>query len=325
MVSSFWTVVSVAVVAAAVGLRHMYRGDRNEVALAKQEGKVFVISGGSSGLGLATAQHLVRTHAGKVVLICRRQKQAQEAKRMLQSLSRVHYSPTRIEVELVDLADLASVKRFADAALARGEMIDALILNAGVMGVPYSTSKQGFELHYAVNVLGHFALTVPLVPIVKRVVSVSSAASRMTAHGNVNFAEIEHRGHGALYGDPFAVYAETKLCNLLFANGLRARFPKLQVVSTHPGWTHTELQRHLFLVDALSYIFSMDANLGSLTQTIPAIIEPLDPLGPLDWYVPSGWKELTGGPIKASTVLPYAANQTAIDLLWEMNSRNAKL
>ena len=144
------------------------------------------------------------------------------------------------EVRRLDLADLSSVREFADAW--KGDL-DILVNNAGIMAVPKAKTADGFESQIGTNHLGHFALTNLLLPhITKRVVSVSSGAHRM---GKVDLDDLnwERRGY-----DRWRAYGQSKLANLLFTLELQRRLDEagsdVRAMAAHPGYAATNLQGH---------------------------------------------------------------------------------
>ena len=128
--------------------------------MPRQDGRRAIITGGNTGLGYSTAVELAR-HGAIVVLACRDQAKADQAALAL----RKEVPGAKVEVALLDLASLASVRSFAVAELARPEPLDLLINNAGIMTPPKRReTADGFEQQFGINVLGHFALTGLLLP-----------------------------------------------------------------------------------------------------------------------------------------------------------------
>lgn len=192
----------------------------------RQDGRRFVVTGANSGVGLATARVLAERGA-HVVLACRSEARGAEAAATLRG---------SVEVRVLDVSDLTSVRRFADEV---GE-VDVLVNNAGVLAVPFGLSADGVELHFATNHLGHFALTNLLLPrISDRVVVVGSASHRS---GELDLDDLgwERRRYGA-----FAAYGASKLANLLFLAELQRRLTSvgstLRVTGAHPGTTSTAI------------------------------------------------------------------------------------
>ena len=203
-------------------------------AVPSQSGKVGVVTGASSGLGLATALELARAGA-TVVLACR------DASRGASAEAQIRQEVPRadLEVRVLDLADLASVRAFAAAWQ---QPLDLLVNNAGVMATPPRLTADGFELQIGTNHLGHFALTGLLLPALvdrpgARVVTVSSLAHR---RGVINFDDLQSRRSYHRW----PAYAQSKLANLLFTAELDRRLdghPAI-AVAAHPGFASTNLQ-----------------------------------------------------------------------------------
>jgi NAD(P)-dependent dehydrogenase (short-subunit alcohol dehydrogenase family) len=193
------------------------------------QGRTFVVTGASSGLGAVISGDLARAGA-RVVMACR-----DEAKgaRVASGLG------PNVEVRHLDLADLRSVRAFASDT---GELA-VLINNAGVMATPKRRTADGFELQVGTNHLGHFALTCLLFDrITDRIVTMSSQAHR-TGHVDVDDLNWERRRY-----QRWGAYAQSKLANLLFTyelgRMLSAADSPRRAVAAHPGYAATDLQAH---------------------------------------------------------------------------------
>ncbi len=207
--------------------------------MPNQAGRVAVVTGANSGLGLAITEALA--HAGAhVVMACRNLEKAEAAR------SRISATSPRgtTEVRQLDLADLSSVATFADAYVADHEQLDLLANNAGIMALGEGRTADGFEMQFGTNHLGHFALTARLVPVLtatpaSRVVTMSSVGHRP---GRINLADpnFEHRHYSR-----WTAYFQSKLANVLFSNELQRHFEAASAptisVAAHPGYTHTHL------------------------------------------------------------------------------------
>jgi len=192
-----------------------------------QRGRTVIVTGANSGLGFEAARALGLAGA-KVIMACRDAEKAKVAADAIEGDT---------EVRSLDLADLSSVRAFADGV----DGVDVLINNAGVMAVPHGTTADGFELHIGVNHLGPFALTGLLVDRVRdRVVTVSSGLHVL---GRIR-SDLD-REHGRYRRWP--AYARSKLANFLFAYELQRRLSaagrRTISVATHPGLAATEGQR----------------------------------------------------------------------------------
>ncbi|MFH8608551.1 SDR family NAD(P)-dependent oxidoreductase [Streptomyces sp. NPDC018029] len=196
-------------------------------------GATALVTGGYSGLGLATTHALVRAGA-HVVVPARRPETAEDALRGIPGT----------EVHALDLADLESVRVFAERFLETGRFLDLLINGAGVMACPETRVGPGWEAHFAVNHLGHFALAHRLrpafAPAGARVVAVASSGHFLS---DIRWADPHFRtGY-----DRWLAYAQSKTANALFALHLDRLGSDLglHAFAVHPGSILTPLQRHI--------------------------------------------------------------------------------
>ncbi|MGV9366097.1 SDR family NAD(P)-dependent oxidoreductase [Amycolatopsis sp. NPDC003731] len=203
-------------------------------------GKLVIVTGGYSGIGVETTRAL--TEAGAhVVVPARRPDTAEKA---LQGLENV-------EIGELDLGDLESVRAFAERFLASGRGIDVLIGSAGIMALPETRVGPGWEAQFATNHLGHFVLVNRLWPAFRPGARVVSVSSRGHHYGPVRFADLDfERGY-----DKWLAYGQAKTANILFAVHLDrlARERGIRAFALHPGRILTDLVRHLDrqeLVDA---------------------------------------------------------------------------
>jgi len=247
--------------------------------------KTVIVTGANSGIGLDTA----RAFAGRgahVVLAVR------DAQRGLEAADEISGST---EVRLLDLADLGSVHRFAEAC--DGD-IHILVNNAGVMIPPLGRTKDGFELQFGINHLGHFALTNLLLPhITGRVVTVASGAHRS---GTIAFDDLnwEHRRYG---GGSWA-YGQSKLANLLFTLELQRRLAAsgsaVLAMAAHPGMAATNLGSHsgnpmmTVIGNLVVRLFAQDAAGGAA----PTLYVATAPVPGGSYAGPGNRREMTGAP-----------------------------
>jgi len=211
-----------------------------------QSGRIALVTGANSGLGLESARALLAKGA-QVVLACRTLAKAEQARRDLQAAevtagldSMNTSSEDRIALLELDLADLGSVRRAAQQLAASHSRLDLLLNNAGVMAPPRTLTAQGFELQFGVNHLGHFALTQLLLPLLlasasARVVQVTSGAQYF---GQLDFDDLQ----GERHYDRWKAYGQSKLANVVFAQELQRRHPQLLSAAAHPGLARTNLQ-----------------------------------------------------------------------------------
>jgi NAD(P)-dependent dehydrogenase (short-subunit alcohol dehydrogenase family) len=204
-------------------------------------GRRVVITGAASGLGRESARALA-AHGASVTVLARSQERAAGAAREIEAL----VPDAEVEAGVVDLADLATVRSFAETYLASHDAIDVLINNAGVMACPFGRTVDGFETQFGTNHLGHFLLTAMLSPAIlrgdaPRVVTLTSAGhSRSDVDlTDPNFETTEY--------SPWVAYGQSKTANALFARelGRRAGPSGLLSFSVHPGVIITDLGRHL--------------------------------------------------------------------------------
>src|ERR1700678_714995 len=210
-------------------------------AVPDQTGKLIVVTGANSGTGKEAARRLAAAGA-RVVLAVRTVAKGEQAREEI--LAR--HPDARLEVRRIDLADLATVKEFADGLIADGTPVDVLINNAGVMAPPSRmTTADGFELQFGSNYLGPFALTLRLLPLVlaapaPRIVTMSSGVADF---GRIHFDDLQWER--LRYRTMFC-YAQSKLADLIMSLHLAQlasdRDLNLTAVAAHPGFTRTNLQ-----------------------------------------------------------------------------------
>jgi NAD(P)-dependent dehydrogenase (short-subunit alcohol dehydrogenase family) len=283
-----------------------------------QRGRMAVVTGANSGLGLATASELARSGA-RVILACRNIEKGTSAARQIGSA----LPEGQVEVEALDLGGLDSVRAFAERFRAEHEGLDLLINNAGVMAPPRSTTADGFELQLGTNHLGHFALTGLLIGALEgrdegRVVTVSSSAHRI---GRIQFDDLQSERRY----NRWRAYGQSKLANLLFAleldRRLRAAGSVVRSVAAHPGYAATNLQsaappRSDRLVMAVTNrLFAQSADMGAL-PTLYAATYPDLPGG--SFIGPDGIGEQRGHP-RPVTPSRGARDEAVARRLWAVS------
>jgi NAD(P)-dependent dehydrogenase (short-subunit alcohol dehydrogenase family) len=259
-----------------------------------QNGRVAVITGANTGLGYETALALA-AHGAHVVLAVRNLDKGKDA------ISRITSQSPQADVALqeLDLTSLESTRAAAEQLRADHDRIDLLVNNAGVMYPPKETTKDGFELQFGTNHLGHFAFTGLLLdrilPVAgSRVVTVSSMGHRIRADIHFDDLQFEHSYNRV------KAYGQAKLANLLFTYELQRRLAAhgtTIAVAAHPGGSNTDLMRHLPGWAASAYpvlapIFQ-DAAMGALPQ-LRAATDPTVVGG--QYYGPAGFAETRGYP-----------------------------
>ncbi|MEU0465598.1 SDR family NAD(P)-dependent oxidoreductase [Amycolatopsis sp. NPDC006131] len=273
-------------------------------------GRLAIVTGGYSGIGLAATRALTQAGA-HVVVPARRPEAAREA----------------AEVDELDLADLGSVRRFAERFLASGRRIDILIAGAGIMAAPGTRVGPGWESHFAVNHLGHFALVNLLWPALApgaRVVVVSSAGHQLSP---IRWHDI----HFDTGYDRWLAYAQSKTANALFALQLDVLGrERARAFSLHPGAILTPLQRHLDTADMVAAGWIDEhgnpadpsfktPEQGAATQVWAATSPQLDGLGGLycedcDIAEPTDSTEMIAG------VRDYAVDPAEAERLWALSA-----
>jgi len=274
--------------------------------------KVVIITGANSGIGYETAKALAEKGA-VVVMACRNLEKANAAANQI----RQDMVNANLEIIQLDLADLASVRKFAESFKTKYATLDVLINNAGVMTPPFTKTKDGFEVQFGANHLGHFALTGllldPLLGTTKaRVVNVSSSMHKMGT-GTINFDNLNaEKGY-----NPTGAYAQSKLSNLLFTLSLNQQLEVINsdviAAACHPGWTVTGLQKGL--LHAVSRVIAQKPEMGAL-PTLQAAIDPAVQRN--DYFGPGGLMEMRGYPKKAES--SEAAKDTDLaKRLWQVS------
>jgi NAD(P)-dependent dehydrogenase (short-subunit alcohol dehydrogenase family) len=256
-----------------------------------QQGKVVIVTGGNSGIGYEAALALAVRNA-QVILAVRSANKGVEAAGEI----RRRYPQAQVTVMPLDLADLKSVRAFAEVFLANHNRLDILINNAGVMALPARKTADGFEMQFGTNHLGHFALTGLLLPALKttsgaRVVTVSSGVH---VSGDIHFDDLQWEKKYERWG----AYAQSKLSNLLFAYELQRRFTATGInvisVGCHPGYAATNLQSagpkmdgstfSLWMMKVANVIFAQQAEVGALPTLFAATsaeVNGCDYIGPV--------------------------------------------
>ncbi|KAH7101378.1 hypothetical protein BKA62DRAFT_703584 [Auriculariales sp. MPI-PUGE-AT-0066] len=234
------------------------------------EGKVVIVTGANVGIGKETAKQLVAKGA-KVYVGARDSAKAEAAITELRATQPLG----TLEFLHLDLADLPSVKRAAEEFLIKESKLDILFCNAAVMTPPLDLlTKQGYDLQWGTNVLGHYYLIKLLMPAIlaahePRIILTSSAAS---ATGKIDFDAMDDKVSGArTKKSTIGLYSQSKLGDVILSKELTRRFADKGVVSLslNPGGIDTELTRHLGLPSWLSWLQPLilyPVTYGAITQ-----------------------------------------------------------
>ena len=260
-----------------------------------QQGRLAVVTGANTGLGFETAQALAARGASVVLAVRNVEKGKKAAARIAAAAP-----GASVTVQELDLSSLDSVRAAAAELRAGHPRIDLLICNAGVMYPPKQSTRDGFELQFGTNHLGHFALTglllEQMLPVPgSRAVTVSSVGHRIRAR--VNFDDLQwERSYNRV-----RAYGQSKLANLMFTYELQRRLSGAGTtiaVAAHPGFAATELMRHTPMAAVVTPLFSQNAAMGAL----PVLRAATDPsvLGG-QYYGPGGFLGLRGYPELAAS------------------------
>jgi NAD(P)-dependent dehydrogenase (short-subunit alcohol dehydrogenase family) len=282
-------------------------------------GRRALVTGATDGLGLETALALAAKGA-RVILTGRN---PDKGARALERIRREHLSAD-VTFEPAELGDLARVRSLAHRVAT--EPLDILVNNAGIMGVPRSTTAQGFEAQLGVNYLSHFVLTGTLLPALRqtpspRVVSLSSMAHRM---GRIDFDDLQ----GERSYSPFRAYSQSKLAMLLFADELQRRSDAhgwgVRSVAAHPGFARTHLMHAegaskamARFGDLLAPLVSHSAAEGAQPQLLAATRPDI---APGSYWGPTRMGEMKGPPGPAKRA-PQGRDAAVAARLWDVSQR----
>ncbi|MFI1917039.1 SDR family oxidoreductase [Nocardia sp. NPDC020380] len=290
-----------------------------------QTGKTFVITGANSGTGKEATARLAAAGA-QVIMAVRTPEKGEQAKAEILA----QHPQAKLEIRRVDLADLASVRSFADELIASGQPIDVLVNNAGVMTPPTrQTTADGFELQFGSNYLGPFALTMLLLPTLLRAEQprIATMSSGVVWQGRIRFDDLQWKRRYR----PMPAYAQSKLADLMLARELdriaRERGWNLSSTAAHPGYTHTNLQtagaslghdgQRRSLLTNLTFLPSQQVDTG----TEPLLFAAADAAAKSgEYYGPTGRFGLVG-PTGRARVPRRTGNPDTVRRLWAESER----
>ncbi|MGX1131635.1 NAD(P)-dependent dehydrogenase (short-subunit alcohol dehydrogenase family) [Streptomyces glaucescens] len=280
----------------------------NASRLPDLTGRTVVVTGANSGIGRVAAQELARAGA-HVVYAVRDEERGRAAAAEARGST---------EVRRLDLADLASVREFAKAW--EGRPLDLLINNAGVMMLPQRQTRDGFEMQFGTNHLGHFALTNLLLPyITDRVVTVASGAHRWPGAA-IHFDDLNLTAGYT----PQRAYAQSKLANLLFTLELQRRLTEagstVRALAAHPGYAATNLQSHAGnpLSKALMQVGNRLVAQTDRAGALPTLYAAVADLPGASYVGPDGLAEMRGAPTLVGRSAA-ASDPTAARRLWTVS------
>lgn len=292
--------------------------------ITDQSGKTALITGANCGIGYYTALELARAGA-HTILGCRNLLKAEEAKNKI--LKEV--PGAKIEIAQFDLADLNSVKAYSEKFISEGKVLDILVCNAGVMTPQKRVmTKDGYELQWGTNYLGHFALTGSLLPAISkspkgRIVIVSSVAHR---GGKIFFEDLnaEKAYH------PMNYYKQSKLADTIFGIELEKRLRQhnsnVICVEAHPGISRTELlpNSHEIKKTFVSWFMKVATRLGmhpaqGALSSLYAATSP-DAQGG-KFYGPHSMSGTRGYPIEQAFDNAVNIGPDKVDQLWKLSEK----
>ncbi|KAM0146244.1 hypothetical protein ACHAQE_010837 [Botrytis cinerea] len=285
-------------------------------------GKVIVVTGGNIGLGRECILQLSKHSPSKIYMASRSEAKALSAISEIQEI--VPNAPI-VFVEL-DLASLASVKTAADEILATTNRLDILMNNAGIMTPPHNLTKDGYEIQFGTNHMGHALFTKLLLPLLSetakkpnsdvRIVNLSSSEHTQAPNEGVIFDQVKTEMTSV---GPRKLYGQSKLCNIYYTKALAKRYPQIKSVAVHPGVVQTNLissfqEAHKFLaplVTLLSKVAFTKVEDGALNQ-LWAATGKMDQVKQGGFYYPVA-KEYDAAPIVND---PEMANK-----LWDFTEK----
>jgi NAD(P)-dependent dehydrogenase (short-subunit alcohol dehydrogenase family) len=291
----------------------------NTEEIPLQKGRNAIVTGANTGLGFETTLVLA-SKAMKVIMACKSNDRAEKAKNDI--ISRI--PDADLEIMIVDLSSLSSVRDFVKNFLSRYDHLDILVNNAGIMIPPYSRTEDGFESQMGINYFGHFLLTGLLLDTIiktsgSRIISLSSNAHKK---GYINFDDL----HWERRYYPLKAYRQSKLACLLFAYELQRRLEnaglKTLSVAAHPGLSITDIVRNLpkwllYVSQPITSVITHSPAMGALPVLYAALGRDVNGG---DYYGPLGYSEWTGMPGKVAST-PLSHNEELATKLWEISEK----
>lgn len=279
----------------------MNRWKKEEISSLK--GKVFIVTGGNSGIGFETVKVLAYKEA-HVIMASRDLTKAELA---IASIKK-DFPNADIRPMKVDLSSLASVERFTNDIKKDYRSLDGLVNNAGIMFGPFTKTEGGFESQIGTNHFGHFALTARLFPLLKasgdaRVINVSSIAHKA---GELDLKRLEMETEKTY--NPSKAYSRSKLANLLFtyylAKQVQERNLGIRVLAAHPGVSKTNLfARNVKWKGLYKFLYTISPLQSAQKGALPILRALLDPQAQNgEYYGPDGWFEIGGNPVRVKSI-----------------------
>ncbi|KAK5950099.1 hypothetical protein OHC33_008814 [Knufia fluminis] len=235
-------------------------------------GRVFLVTGGTAGLGAASISLLATGKPAHIFFSGRNSKKADEL------IVKLHSNHPDVPVSFIqcDLTDLSSVKAAAEQFLAKADRLDVFYANAGIMALPPGQTKDGYEIQFGTNHMGHAMLIKMLLPLMERtaaqpgsdvrIINMSSIGYKQAPREGIAFDTLKTRqadlGSFLTGGGKWTRYGQSKLANLLYARELAKRYPSIKSVSVHPGYIKTDLFANVDFMTALPLYIAIPLGSG---------------------------------------------------------------
>jgi len=282
------------------------------------EGNVFVVTGANSGIGYESSLALAEKGA-TVVMACRNSEKAQQAMERIKTA----VPAAKVEVMELDLSSLKSVREFADTFKKKYDKLDVLVNNGGPVIAKQSVTEDGFESHFGVGHLGHFALTALLLDVILKTPSsrIVTVGSRMHVNATIAWDDLmSERSY-----DPMKAYPQSMLAKMIFAfelgRRLEAKGASTISVSAHPGlantgWVENNITGFMKLIMKLMTLTSyQSAEMGAL----PLLRAGTDPnVKPRSYYGPEN--DTKGYPVEVKAS-DFAYNEANAKRLWNLSEK----
>lgn len=296
--------------------------------------KIAVVTGANTGLGFETSLGLAKEKNYTVVLACRSQAKANDA------IERIKRQVPAASLDFIplDLIDRESIRQFADTFSQRYDHLNLLVNNAGVMGPPYTITRNNLELQFDANHIGHFCLTALLMDKLDqdyetRIVNVSSLAGKRE-HADIHFDNLNFEGNyeegPKMFGlTGMVAYCQSKLANILFTMELKDRLAaagkNIKAVVVHPGVSNTDLSRNMppllrLLAPILVRFMDISKAASGAESSLYGALNPNVSAG--SFIGPTGKDERTGPPGKVE-LPPKATDKALCEKLWSRSEELA--